>query len=105
MEDTHSTAGLPIRSELIARAEFLELAAILPARLNELIELGWVEPVVTPAEAMLFRQVDVYRIRKLERICVDFELPSVGGIIIVDLLDRIDTLDSRIRELEVSIRR
>ena len=36
--------------------------------------------------------------RKLERICCDFELPVVGGTIIVDLLERIDALEHKVRE-------
>lgn len=105
MEAKRNGTGLPIRSELVAMAELLELTAMPPSRLGELIELGWLEPVQTGADAYLFRQVDIYRIRKLERICADFELPSLGGVIIVDLLDRIDSLERRIRELEVAQRR
>jgi chaperone modulatory protein CbpM len=42
----------------------------------------------------------VYRLRKLQRICDDFELPSVGGVIIVDLLERIDQLERKVSSLE-----
>ena len=47
----------------------------------------------------MFRQEDVYRIRKLERLCSDFELHPLGGSIVMDLLDRIAELEVRIREL------
>lgn len=48
----------------------------------------------------MFRQVDVYRTRKLDRLCNDFELPSLAGAMIVDLLERIEDLENRLRELE-----
>ena len=38
--------------------------------------------------------------RKLERICCDFELPVLGGTIIVDLLERIDSLERKVRRLQ-----
>ena len=43
--------------------------------------------------------MDIYRARKLERICCDFELPVLGGVIIVDLLERVDQLERRVRDL------
>lgn len=91
---------LPIRSEFIAWAEFLQISGVHPSRLGELIELGWLEPRRTAGEGYLFRRVDVYRTRKLERICDDFELSCLGGTIVVDLLERIDRLERRVRELE-----
>ena len=33
-------------------------------------------------------------------ICCDFELPVVGGTIIVDLLERIDALERQVRALQ-----
>jgi chaperone modulatory protein CbpM len=50
--------------------------------------------------ATLFSEGDVYRVRKLERICADFELPVVGGTIIVDLLERIDQLEREVQSLQ-----
>lgn len=92
-------AGLPIRSEYIARTEFLELTGVLPERLEELMEMGWIAPRRIGMDGYLFRGLDIYRVRKLERICGDFELPVVGGTIIVDLLERIDALERTVREL------
>jgi len=49
---------------------------------------------------LLFRSRDVYRLRKLERLARDFELPLHGVGIIVELLERIDCLETKVRELE-----
>lgn len=88
--------NLPARS--IGWEEFVEITGIKPEDLNELLSLGWIE-AHTIAAAQVFRDVDVYRVRKLERICGDFELPVIGGTIIVDLLERIDRLERRVRNL------
>ena len=64
-----------------------------------LLALGWLESR-TEGTDQFFRDADIYRVRKLERICCDFELPVVGGTIIVDLLERIDALEHKVRELQ-----
>lgn len=91
-------SDLPTRSEYIAWTEFIELTGIHPDRLTEIVEMGWVESRRTGDACHLFQAIDVYRVRKMERICCDFELPAVGGTIIVDLLERIDSLERLLRQ-------
>ena len=90
---------LPAPSPALAWAEFVELTGIAPDRLRELLSLGWIDAGGMEPESFLFRDTDIYRVRKLERICCDFELPVVGGTIIVDLLERIDALERQVRAL------
>lgn len=90
---------VPSRSTYIVWAEFLELTGTTEERLRELMDIGWLEPTRTAEEVFLFRQNDVYRIRKLERLCEDFDLHTLGASIVMDLLDRIDGLENRLREL------
>lgn len=93
-------ADLPARSQYIAWAEFTALTGAHPSRLGELLEMGWIETREIGAPgSYLFRETDVYRVRKLERICADFDLPALGGVIVVDLLERIDRLENKVREL------
>ncbi len=99
-----SAPNMPVRSEWISWVEFLEVTGCHPSRLGELIEMGWLEPQNTAKDIYLFQVRDVYRVRKLERLCQDFELSSVGGSIIVDLLLRIDALERKVRELEALAR-
>lgn len=99
--DIHACGpGLPEPSVLVSWSEFVEQTQVHPSRLGELIDLGWLEPRRTSQELYLFRVRDVYRTRKLERLCLDLGVSTVGGTIIVDLLERIETLESKIRELE-----
>ncbi|WP_300718059.1 chaperone modulator CbpM [uncultured Desulfovibrio sp.] len=80
--------------------EFMASTGIAPERLRELLALGWLESRTGEDARLFFRDADIYRVRKLERICCDFELPVVGGTIIVDLLERIDALERKVRELQ-----
>ena len=99
MQLSRSEKEVPSRSAYIVWAEFIELTGTTEERLRELMDIGWLEPPRTAEEAFLVRQNDVYRIRKLERLCADFELHTLGASIVMDLLDRIDGLESRLREL------
>jgi chaperone modulatory protein CbpM len=92
--------GYPVRSRLVAWAQFLELTAVHPSRIGELVELGWIEPIKTNKEAYLFTMRDVYRLRKLERLCRDLDINAAGGCVIVDLLERIEFLERKVHELE-----
>lgn len=94
-------SGLPIRSAYIAREEFIQITGIAPDRLEELMEMGWISIARAGEDGYLFRGKDVYKVRKFERICCDFELPALGGTIIVDLLERIVELENTVRQLQV----
>jgi len=89
-----------VSSGLVAWSEFVELTGMGEERLRELLELGWLQPARRTGESPLFRQIDIYKARKLDRLCRDFELSSLAGSIIVDLLGRIEELETRLRELE-----
>ena len=90
---------LPTPSGYMVWEEFVASTGIDPDRLRELLALGWLDTGRNATEQPLFRDVDIYRVRKLERICCDFELPVLGGTIIVDLLARVDQLERRVRDL------
>ncbi|MGE4558495.1 MAG: chaperone modulator CbpM, partial [Desulfovibrionaceae bacterium] len=92
--------NLPTRSGMVAWIEFNQCTGIDPAQAAELLEMGWLTPVRTGAEQYLFHRRDVYRVQKLLRLCRDLDISMAGGSIIVDLLERIERMDQRIRELE-----
>lgn len=90
--------SLPMTSRRIGTREFLELTGLTQDALTELIRMDWVMPARTAQEEFLFLDNDVLRVRKYMRLCTDFELPPVAGTIIVDLLERIDVLERRMRQ-------
>jgi chaperone modulatory protein CbpM len=95
---TKASPSLPERSRLLAWAQFLELTGVHPSKIGDLSEIGWISPVRTSG-VFLFRERDVYRVRKFERLCRDFELNTTGASIIVDLLERIEKLEQDVRDL------
>ncbi|MDR1776236.1 MAG: chaperone modulator CbpM [Desulfovibrio sp.] len=86
-------------STFITYREFVETTGVTPDRLQELLALGWVE-TSGDGQERAFCDADIYRVRKLERLCVDLDLPVVGGTIIVDLLERVDMLERTVRRLQ-----
>ncbi|MDD4701393.1 MAG: chaperone modulator CbpM [Desulfovibrio sp.] len=100
MSMTPKNPTLPAPSTVMVWEEFIQITGVHPERLHELLALGWIETRGSAAQQYLFRDADIYRVRKLERICCDFELPVLGGTIIVDLLERIDTLERSVRNFK-----
>ena len=70
------TACSPAASALVAWSEFLEQTGTPVERVRELMELGWLEPAGQATHAVFFRRSDIYRTRKLTRLCEDFEMPA-----------------------------
>ncbi|WP_319582156.1 chaperone modulator CbpM [uncultured Pseudodesulfovibrio sp.] len=91
--------NLPERSEYVAWAQLVQLTSIEPADMSELVDLGWISPKRTGAEEYLFRLKDVYRIHKLMRLVHDLEVSVYGGSIIVDLMEKIEELETEVEEL------
>ena len=89
----------PVRSEKITIEQFVEYTGATTVVVHELVEMGWLDPVRTVRQELLFRDRDVYRVRKFLRLCTDFELTPVGGSIIVDLLERIESLERELAGL------
>ncbi|THB68056.1 MAG: MerR family transcriptional regulator [Desulfovibrio sp.] len=94
------TGGVPVPTKRITFVEVVELTGVHPSRIGELVELGWLQPRKTSEQEYLFLHSDVYRIRKFERLSKDFGLSCMGGTIIVDLLDRIEFLEQKVKEME-----
>lgn len=92
-------SGLPATSERIGTREFLELTGLTEDVLMELVRMDWIVPNKTAQQEFLFVRMDVLRVRKFRRLCADFELSPVAGVIIVDLLERINNLEERVRVL------
>lgn len=92
--------NLPERSGFVAWAELVELTSIAPGEVAELVELGWINPTRTSAEEYLFRLRDVYRIHKLMRLVKDLDVSFNSGSIIVDLLERVEELETEVEELK-----
>lgn len=91
--------SLPIRSTRLAFTQIVEMTGLGNETLLELIEYEWISPVQTGDGHLLFQSKDLYRLKKLARLCRDLEISAAGGSIIVDLLERIEHLETRIEEM------
>jgi len=89
--------GVPTPSKRIGTREFLELTGLPEDILMELVRMDWIVPARTAQQEYLFVDLDVVRVRKFRRLCADFELNTLAGVIIVDLLERIEQLEDRLR--------
>ncbi|MBQ9536681.1 MAG: MerR family transcriptional regulator [Desulfovibrionaceae bacterium] len=88
---------------MLSEAEFLLETGIDQDAFQDIIALGWVETHTDADNMTLYSDTDIYRVRKLVRICSDFELPIVGGTIIVDLLERIAVLEDTVATLKAQL--
>ncbi|MBO4334750.1 MAG: MerR family transcriptional regulator [Desulfovibrio sp.] len=86
---------------MLGEEEFLRETGLSLERFQDVLSLGWVETEKDEENHLLFSDSDIYRVRKLVRICGDFDLPVIGGTIIVDLLERIATLEETVRQLKM----
>ena len=106
-DDMHNADIKQINSEivpssLVSLQEFISLTGSPEAVVQEILDLGWVVPAKSATKELLFNSVHIYKVRKLLRICKDFDISTTAGTIIVDLLQRVDELEERVRELSAN---
>lgn len=97
---TPSRASAPAVSEYFVWSQAVELTGVEPRRLAELIHMGWIEPVVTVQRQYLFTRTDLARLARFERVRREFEASSLAGSLIIDLVERIDRLEKRLKRLD-----
>jgi chaperone modulatory protein CbpM len=79
----------------------LVAASGLPRELVvELVEWGALEPL--PGQATVFRSLTLVTARRAARLRATFALDSAGLALALAYLERIDTLEARVRALECS---
>ena len=76
----------------LARQSGLRVALV-----RRYVEFGLVEPCAGTAEAPLFTEVSASRLARAERLRRDLGLNYAGAVLVCELLDRIETLEERIR--------
>ncbi len=85
---------------LFSMEEFTVRAEISLERAKELFDLGWLQAIDPEAEHLQFKAIDVAKAQKANKLCQDFEMPSMAGAIIVDLMEKIDELEARLKKYE-----
>lgn len=99
---TRKPQDLPVESGYLSEEEFLAATGLLAEQLAELVHLEWLGALEFE-QAVIYSPTDVDRVRRLARLCRDFELSVVGGTVVVDLLDRISQLEEEVRRLKARL--
>ena len=87
--------------EPVALEEFLSASGLLHHELVELVEIGVVQPAgATPV--WTFHSRTIVQVRRVVRLRDDFGLNAAGMALALTYLERIETLEARLRQLEAS---
>ncbi|WP_027722218.1 chaperone modulator CbpM [Maridesulfovibrio zosterae] len=97
--EKRAEAQPPSSSKRLVITQVIEMTGLEETAVLELISMEWVKPATTGDGHYLFETRDLYRLNKLSRLCKDLEITTTGGSIIVDLLERVERLESRIEEM------
>ena len=88
----------PDEENLLTLRELAELSGLEQALIQELTEAGFLTPA--PGRARVFPAPSLTIARRAYRLQVDFDLDESGVVLALTLLQRIETLEARLRELE-----
>lgn len=80
--------------------EVLTLSGLPEPILRDLIDLEVLRPVRSGDNVYVFSQSDLYRLRKMNRLRRTFDLDGVALSLVMDLLERIDYMETRLIHLE-----
>ena len=83
---------LKTRRDLLSLNDVADRVGIHPETLRRFIDAGLLEPAETIGTAILFDAKAVHRLRVIQRLRCDLGINLSGVAVILELLDRINTL-------------
>jgi len=92
-------------STRVALQDMLRLSGFSLDQLVELVECGAFEPEGVTVETWTFTARSAIIARRAASLRIDFELDTQGTSLVLGLLDRIDEMEKRMRELEAQLSR
>jgi len=92
-------------STRVALQDMLRLSGFSLDQLVELVECGAFEPEGVTVETWTFTARSALIARRAASLRIDFELDTQGTSLVLGLLDRIDEMEKRMRELEAQLSR
>ena len=94
----YSCGPVPSGGSLLCREDLVRLTRVHPDMIECLLEWGLIEPVRTEPD-LCFSEKAVPRIRRILRLRKDLGINWAGIGVVMDLLDRIDSLEQEIIRL------
>lgn len=85
--------------------DMLRLSGFSLEQLVELVECGAFEPEGVTIETWTFTARSALIARRAAGLCIEFELDTQGTSLVLGLLERIDEMEKRLRELEAQVLR
>lgn len=99
---THEWSWLDAR-ETVGFAELARACAMTAAELDELVEFGALAPRGRDEEGLLFAAECLLPLREACRLRSDFDLDLFTAGLLLRYLQRIDTLERRVKSLEAQL--
>ncbi|RMF94928.1 MAG: MerR family transcriptional regulator [Gammaproteobacteria bacterium] len=101
MANERTTLSGEILEELeLDLAEFCRLCELPAEQVFELVDEGIIEPQGREPAGWRFRGVAIRRVRRVQRLERDLGLNLAGAALVLDLLDELERLRARLRQLE-----
>jgi chaperone modulatory protein CbpM len=96
-------AAFPEDESRLSLAELAELSGLSLTLLQELLEAGLLREARLSGAARTFRAESLAAARRAGRLRADFELDDAGTLLALSLLQRIEALEARLRQLECEL--
>lgn len=93
----HQRIGEMVREERITLRQLADECGCEITLVEEFVRYGIVEPVARTAETPVFPEWTANRVGRAIRLQKDFDLTLDGLGLVLDLLDRIEALEERLR--------
>jgi chaperone modulatory protein CbpM len=103
--DIPDSAAVPDEDAWFSLAELAERSGLSPAQIQELLEAGLLQEASLSGAAWSFRAGSLVWARRAGRLRADFDLNDAGTLLALTLIQRIEALEARLRELECQLLR
>ena len=103
MRENEATSPTPYRTGEVVREKRITLRQLANETgceitlIEEMVQYGIVEPVAKTSESLVFSEGAAGRIGKAMRLKQDFHLAPEGLGLVLELLDRIEELEEKVR--------
>lgn len=94
-------AEYPRRADVLNLTELASASGVHPDLLRRFVHLGLLDPIDdTGLEELFFEASAVYVVRKILRLRRDLGINYAGIGVVLELMNRVEQLEARVRQLE-----